>query len=92
MLRSMTDDGEEEDAIGWCGRNAAFDLIPFHRKSVEAFSLFSGSTLSFPPGANKSLASSIPPHQRDSSAISCATGITCTISQVIKKRSVKQLR
>jgi hypothetical protein len=60
--------------------------------AVESFSLFSGSTLSFPPGANKSLASSIPPHQRDSSAISCATGITCTISQVIKKRSVKQLR
>jgi len=47
------------------------DLIPFHRNRGRSFSLFSGSTLSFPPGANKSLASSIPPHQRDSSAISC---------------------
>jgi len=75
------------------GGNAAFDLIPFHTEiAVEASPSSLAPTLSFPPGANKSLASSIPPHQRDSSAISCATGITCTISQVIKKRSVKQLR
>lgn len=75
------------------GGNAAFDLIPFHTEIgskllpllwLPPFHSLPGPT-SLSPRAFR-LTKGIPP------AISCATGITCTISQVIKKRSVKQLR